>query len=729
MMRPEQVSDWASLARFLTEQQQTAQGVMQDEGVAPTPAFEPAPGQASPVRQRIEENRRLGFEPDAFDLQELELEEAEAIMARPTTASPAIAAGYDQPPQPQRDFAPEQLPVPPTPDPLGRGQAAIPAEQLRAPAPRLGGPGASEPMAQRPPQGNRRVQLDAPVVIPRQADEERAATEQILESNGMGSPEFQSQREADAATQQWRQGLGDGTAPTGVQVPGIGAIRAPEPDPNAPPPGFRRIEGAPPPELTTPSGGAQGNPMQPGMLGFDPGAVPQGPAGPARRPRPGVLPTPAGPVPVVPGSQTQVQYNLRTGGGGPHVRTEAETELHPAVNPADVGALGEASLDVRKRTYDVMQGQRAMEGEREQLTDDIYEDRTEQQGEEQQHREQAEDSARQQMQQHEQVVRQVREMRNDPSRFFSTRTGLGMFGAALALAMADVTPGRGAALIQHLIDNEIAAQAEDMQHARAGVGASENLVGMMRRLHGDVALGDEAARHALLERYQMEAESMAARHRGTDLGNRAELMDAELRQQAAQNRIAIQQGAMTVRQRQVQTTGGGGTNVRVTQSVPVESEGSPGGQRVAASIQRAIAENDQAARDLLALADRVEQFDPGLFTGTFFGSDEGLMLMEEFERVRGNLLRANAGLQQTEGEARREADRMVDVSSWMTRLRRGPQYMASSLRARARNVAQFGRLLRETSGAGETSASRETDVQTSTEMETAEQAGAADREE
>lgn len=288
----------------------------------------------------------------------------------------------------------------------------------------------------------------------------------------------------------------------------------------------------------------------------------------------------------------------------------------------------------------------------------------------------AEVETRRVLNEHQQLVNQVRSMRADPNRFFSSRTGPGMFGAAMALALADVTPGRGAALIESLIQQDLQAQEVDLQHANVSVGASENLLGAMRAVHRDEETARLAAREAMLERFRLEAEQLDMRQQGTDMGQRARVAAAQVQEQQAALRATIAQRNFAAYLEQARRAASGGRRPMNLQ-VRVENP-SQGQNRVPGAIQERIAAGEASAQGLRALARRIREHGAGAFQGSR-ATRYGRELQEEFARQHIQVSNAMAGLQMTEHEMGAIRAGMADPTSFLERLARSDAEMANSL--------------------------------------------------
>lgn len=714
-MRPEDVTDWASLARFLSSQQAST-----DDVATFQPAFEGAPGTNLGDAARIQDNADRGFAPDAFDLQGQQMDrEAEAIMARPTRTSPAQAAGYGPGGDFQRPMRePAMFEQPQGGTAQGPGEDPLLALRPDAPDP-MGGIGAGPQMAQDDTQTEDLVNdfiqdtgpSVGPITVQSQAEAEGANARRVLAEAGMpvdevtfGAPVDPADAIAEANRPTTDPAAVAGQAQQMMRSAGAGQGRA--------------------------AGGHTPGPGSIVATGGQPGAA-AGPGAPPVRPRPEGIATPAGIVPVQAGTNTTARYQVGGGGGGPVTTTTTESEVHPlANNPRDLRELNEAQADVRAQTDDTAQRMVQAERFQEEHLDAFGQERGDQAKQEQMDREAAMGEARQQLTQHRQLVEQVRGARVDTNRFFSTRNGPGMFGAAMALALADVTPGRGAAIIMDLVGREIQAQEQDLAHQRHGVQASENLLGAMRRIHGDEELARNATRDALIERYAIEAQSLAARNRGQILGQQAELAAAQLREQQAIQRLQIARDAITIRTSTRSRSGGGGQRpVDVSVNVPAESEARPGGQRIAASLTRDVSAYEEASRALYELAEDAERINPGFFGGELPGvgnataNQEEAQFSENFNATLADIARPEIGSQQTVAEIQRIIRGLPNMNSPLVRVRWSGAQVASRLRNRAARLAQRAQNLRA-------DASMSADPTPSSEhlLETGEAAGAEDRE-
>lgn len=292
-----------------------------------------------------------------------------------------------------------------------------------------------------------------------------------------------------------------------------------------------------------------------------------------------LLETPEGNVVVPPGLQGQAQFQLGGGGGGPRTTATSEITRRAAVPDEILNAQDDAEVETRLALQELADNEAGAH----RAVGDMYRglgkemEREDEIDREAVQRAQAE--VRQTMARHQKLVDETGRMQSDPGAFFANRNTLGVVGAAVALStrgLGQMISGRQGPppLIDQLIEQEIRAQEANMLHARAGVEASDSLLGRMRQIHGDEAAARAGVREALLDRYRVAAEELAARQRGTSVEDQARLLAAQLAEQQLALRAEQEQRQTEVRIQQVVRSGGGGRRpVRVTLTAPGPGEG------------------------------------------------------------------------------------------------------------------------------------------------------------
>lgn len=261
------------------------------------------------------------------------------------------------------------------------------------------------------------------------------------------------------------------------------------------------------------------------------------------------------------------------GGGGPRTTTTVRSTAARPVSPetqtdlAVSGAMVEdATREAGETTARWQEGQAATLEQQQRQLDEIERGR--------QRREQdRQDQARMQRRRLETAIAAARDQRLDEDRFFTeggtpTRI-LGALAVGIGEAGAALTGGPNAALeiINSAISDEIDAQRENMAEAGRAVDRESGMLSQMMQLFGDERAAEAATKAAYLERAAMEAERLRALAASEETRAQLDVTIAAIRRQQAELRAQVEQAAQPEVTTETVIRAGGGSGGRRPLSV------------------------------------------------------------------------------------------------------------------------------------------------------------------
>lgn len=219
----------------------------------------------------------------------------------------------------------------------------------------------------------------------------------------------------------------------------------------------------------------------------------------------------------------KLQEAIEKGGKG---LEEALEEQERAINKqrlaAQLQAAGEKQvIQERQQAFEELQAQQAQEEARRQemIQEDMYRLQS--------------------------SIQDLKQAKVDPTRWFKHEDGSKNYGktilASVAVALGAIGEGfqgRGGnpvlSIIERAIDQDIAAQRENLANRRAGVGLEMNMLGQMRAQFGDERQAETAARLMMLQAYEMKLDEVAARTKDPAIEARYAQQKADLETKKAE---------------------------------------------------------------------------------------------------------------------------------------------------------------------------------------------------
>lgn len=137
-------------------------------------------------------------------------------------------------------------------------------------------------------------------------------------------------------------------------------------------------------------------------------------------------------------------------------------------------------------------------------------------------------------------VKQLSQMSLDPDRFWASRSTPQKIGGLISIALggflqgAHGGPNPGLDIINQAIDRDIKAQEFGYQAARDTAQAKQTAYGMALQKYGSEDAARAVARASALDAVEAQLRQAGAQYKGTDAGNRADMMAAQLAEQKAQ---------------------------------------------------------------------------------------------------------------------------------------------------------------------------------------------------